>query len=97
MGRGSNQRSLKELIQNWLRTAERQDGYQEARISKLWKELMGAAVDHHTKRVRFRDGVLTVQLDSSVLREELSMGKERISKLLNEKLGEDVVRRVELK
>lgn len=97
MERGSNQRSLKELIQNWLQTVEDRDGYQEARISKLWKELMGPAVDHHTKRLRFKDGVLTVHLGSSVLREELSMGRERITQLLNERLGGEVVRKVVLK
>lgn len=94
---GNNQRSIKELIQNWLRTAERKDGYQEARIAGVWKELMGQAVDKHTQRVRFREGVLTVQLDSAVLREELSMGKSKIISLLNERLGEQVVEKLFIK
>ncbi len=94
---GKNQRSVRELIQQWLRTSERKDGYQEARIAGLWKELMGLAVDRHTKRVRFREGVLTVHLDSAVLREELSMGKERIRTLLNERLQENVVQDLILK
>ncbi len=88
---GNNQRSVKELVQQWLRTTERKDGYQEARIAGIWKELMGQAVDQHTKRVRFKDGRLTVDLDSAVLREELSMGKEKIITLINERLGESVV------
>ncbi len=94
---GNNQRSIKELIQNWLRTAERKDGYLEARIAGVWKELMGQAVDIHTQRVRFREGVLTVQLDSAVLREELALGKSRIVSLLNERLGEEVVEKLYLK
>ncbi|MFB6259030.1 MAG: DUF721 domain-containing protein [Flavobacteriales bacterium] len=94
---GDNKRSVKELIQNWLRSSERKDGYQEARISALWKEVMGQAVDKHTKRVRYREGTLTVQLDSAVLREELSLGKEKIANLLNERLGENAVLKVVLK
>lgn len=94
---GDNQRSIKALIQNWLRSTERQNGYQEARIAGLWKEIMGQGVDRHTKRVRFKDGTLTVHVDSSVLREELSMGKGKIVKLLNERMGEPVVEELILK
>lgn len=94
---GNNQRSIKELIQNWLQTPERKDGYQEARIAGLWKELMGQAVDKHTQRVRFKDGVLTVQLDSAVLRDELAMGKTKIISLINERLGDQIVAKLFLK
>ena len=94
---GNNQRSVKEVIQQWLQSAERKDGYQEARLAGLWKDLMGQAVDRHTKRVRFREGTLTVHLDSAVLREELSMGKDRIVSLLNERLQGTVVKELVLK
>lgn len=94
---GDNQRSIKELIQNWLRTTERKNGYQEARIAGLWKDVMGKAVDQHTKRIRFRDGTLTVHLDSSVLREELAMGKGKIMELLNQRMGESVIEELVLR
>lgn len=94
MGSSHDRRRLRQVLQDWLQKEERKDGYLEARIAGLWKELMGPAVDRHTKRVRFRDGVLTVQLDSSVLREELSMGKERILQLLNARLKESPIERV---
>jgi predicted nucleic acid-binding Zn ribbon protein len=94
---GDNQRSIKDLIQNWLRTTERKNGYQEARIAGLWKDVMGQAVDRHTKRVRFRDGTLTVHLDSAVLREELSMGKGKIVSHLNERMGEAVIEEIVLR
>jgi hypothetical protein len=38
-----------------------------------------------------------VQLSSSVLREELSYGKEKIIKMLNEELGKDIVKKLILR
>ncbi|MDX1784359.1 MAG: DciA family protein, partial [Aequorivita vladivostokensis] len=40
---------------------------------------------------------LYVQLSSSVLREELSYGKEKIVKLLNEELGKELIKKVVLR
>jgi len=57
---------------------------------------MGQGVVNYTTSVRLRNKTLVVQLSSSVLREELSYGKEKIIKMLNEKLGEQVISKLML-
>jgi len=41
--------------------------------------------------------ILYVQLSSSVLREELSYGREKIIRLLNEELGKNLIDKVVLR
>lgn len=97
MGYRDDRRRLKTVLEDWLQKEERKDGYLEARIAGIWKEMMGPMIDRHTKRVKFRDGVLTVQLDSSVLRQELSMGQDKILQLLNQRLKDGPIQRIVLK
>ena len=47
--------------------------------------------------VRLQNKTLYVNLSSSVLREELSYGKDKIIKLINDELGKEVVDKIILK
>jgi len=46
---------------------------------------------NYTEDIQVNEGVLYVKLTSAVLREELSYGKEKIIKLINEELRKDVI------
>jgi hypothetical protein len=50
----------------------------------------------HTTSVKLQNKTLIIQLTSSVLREELSYGKEKIIKMMNEKVGEGVISKLML-
>ncbi|MFK7809998.1 MAG: DUF721 domain-containing protein [Saprospiraceae bacterium] len=58
-------------------------------IRDTWKELMGPQIDRYTKRITVRNNKLFVTIDSSPLRQELSYGRDKILKNLNEQLGEE--------
>ncbi len=66
-------------------------------IPLAWASLMGNGVNHYTTAVELREGTLYVSLSSSVLREELSLGKSKIVELLNEELGREVVSKIVLR
>ncbi|WP_298155675.1 DUF721 domain-containing protein [Flavobacterium sp.] len=84
---------LKEIIiQNKL-----QPGIDAISVSNAWASLMGNGVKNYTKEVVLKGSTLYVSLSSSVLREELAYGKEKIMKMLNEELGREVVREVILR
>ena len=53
---------------------------------------MGAGVASYTTEVKLQNGTLIICLSSSVLREELSYGKDKIVRMINEEMGEDLVR-----
>jgi hypothetical protein len=59
-------------------------------------KIMGNGVNSYTKNVVLKGSTLYVELSSSVLREELSHGKSKIVKMINEELRR-VVRDVVLR
>jgi hypothetical protein len=58
---------------------------------------MGNGVNSYTKNILLKGNTLYVELSSSVLREELSYGKDKIIKLINDELRRDVVKEVVLR
>lgn len=58
---------------------------------------MGNGVNNYTTAIELRNDTLFVSLSSSVLREELSLGKSKIIKLLNEELGKDLITKIVLR
>ena len=66
-------------------------------VQQAWKNLMGNGVNSYTKEVVLKGTTLYVALTSAVLREELSYGKQKIIKMINEELGKEVVKDVILR
>ena len=63
------------------------DGIDTARIQENWSSIMGENISVYTKEVSLKQDVLIVKLSSSVLRQELSYGKEKIVEMINKSLG----------
>ena len=63
------------------------DGIDTARIQENWSSIMGENISAYTKEVSLQQDVLIVKLSSSVLRQELSYGKEKIVEMINKSLG----------
>ncbi len=55
---------------------------------------MGKTIANRTDAIFFKESKLIVKLNSSVLREELSFSKNKIIQLLNDDIGEEVVKEV---
>jgi hypothetical protein len=55
---------------------------------------MGNGVVSYTQEVTLKGTTLYVKLNSSVLREELSYGKEKIRAMMNEALGKEEIKKI---
>jgi len=88
--------SIKQVMATVLQENKLQKGIDLVLIKEAWAEVMGSGVVSYTNDVQFKNGILYVKLTSSVLREELSYGKEKIVKLLNEKLNKMLIKSVKL-
>jgi hypothetical protein len=88
--------SVKDLMQSFIKENNLTKGMQKLQIEEVWAKLMGAGVVSYTDQVQLQNRTLIVKLTSSVLREELSHGKEKIVQMINEEMGEDVVSRLML-
>jgi len=87
---------IKDLMHNVLQENKLQKGMDLIAIKEAWSSVMGNGVVSYTQEVQFKNGTLVVKLGSSVLREELSYGKDKIITLINEKLNKVLIKSVKL-
>lgn len=90
--RTAKEAPLKQVIDRWLKAYGLDGKMKELDIIEAWPEMMGAAVAHRTKEITIRNGTLYLKLDSSVMRNELSNGKQVIILRINEKAGYPMIR-----
>ncbi len=93
----NNETKISDVLQHIIQVNKLQPGIDQIDVRQAWSQLMGSGVNTYTKNVILKNSTLYVELSSSVLREELSYGKSKIIKMINEDLGRDVVKDVVLR
>ena len=88
--------SIEDLMKSFIKENNLSKGMQKVKAEETWNKMMGPGVATHTTSVKLQNKTLVVNLNSSVLREELSYGKEKIIKMMNEELGEEVISKLML-
>lgn len=94
MKRKKNDMSLGEVIDHYLRNHKMYGRFKEQEAVAAWPAVMGETIARHTMDISIRKGILYIKLDSAVLRKELEMGKDKIVRMLNEKVDEQVINTV---
>lgn len=89
--------SISEALQEFVTDNKLQKGLDKVHVREVWNSQMGPAIEKYTTALKLERETLYVQLSSSVLREELSYGKEKIIKMLNEELGRELVKKIVLR
>lgn len=89
--------SLGDVLKEIIQKNNLQKGMDKIDVRDAWKNLMGNGVNNYTSEIMLKGTTLYVALTSAVLREELSFGKEKIVKMINEELGREVVTEVVLR
>ena len=92
-----NDSPISDVLKAFIENNKLQSGMDKIDVEKAWKELMGNGVNTYTKEVILKGSTLFVTLSSSVLREELSFGKQKIITMLNDELRKEVVKELVLR
>ena len=92
-----NSLKIDNLIKFFIKENNLENGLENVKIKDLWYEQMKNGVANYTTDINLKNGTLYIKLTSSVLREELSYGKEKIVKLLNKKLKKDLIKKIVLR
>jgi predicted nucleic acid-binding Zn ribbon protein len=95
--RTKENQSLSEVLKDFVDHNKLQGGLDKVSVRDVWNREMGPAIQKYTTAIKLQNDTLYVQLSSSVLREELSYGKEKIIRMLNEELGKDLVKKLVLR
>ena len=90
--RHSSHIPLSEALSEFIQENKLQKGMDRVDAREAWVKL-----NNYTTAVELRNETLFISLSSSVLREELSLGKTKIIKMINEELGKELVKKLVLR
>jgi hypothetical protein len=98
MAKRNNQNiSISDALKEFVESNKLEKGLDKVNVEDAWVRLMGNGVNNYTTAVKLERDTLYIQLSSSVLREELSYGKQKIIAMLNEELGKEIIKKLVLR
>jgi predicted nucleic acid-binding Zn ribbon protein len=93
--RKTNDKTLKEAIEQMLQVYKIKRRFDETGIITAWPQLVGKSVANRTKEIFIRDKKLFLRIESSVIKNELVMMRTQIIEKINneakEKLVEEII------
>lgn len=95
--RKSENLAIGDVLKDFITTNRLDTGLDKVNAKEAWDKVMGNAISKYTTDLKLDRDTLYVQLSSSVLREELSYGIDKIIKMLNEELGKDLIKKLVLR
>ena len=94
--RRSNSQSIGAVIKELLDDYRLSSKLNEVHVVTAWDKVMGAAVARYTTEIYIKNRILFVRMNHAALRQELSYGKDKIIKMLNDEVGIEVILDVKL-
>ena len=89
--------ALGDVLKQFIDSHRLQKGLDKVEVVDAWNKVMGEAISKYTTQVILERDTLHVQLSSSVLREELSYGRDKIIQLLNDHLDKPLIKKLVLR
>jgi hypothetical protein len=89
--------SLAEAVNDYIKEMNLGGKLSEVSVINSWEEIVGKAISSRTTKIYIKDHILYVNLNSSVVRNELLMLREAIREKLNTKAGSEVVKDIILR
>lgn len=86
--------TMGDALKDFMNKSRMKPRLNEVRIKENWEQIMGKTISRYTENVQLIDGKLLISTSVAPLKQELSYSKDKIIKLVNEMLGEPVVREV---
>ena len=89
--RRNDAEQIGEMIRKFFRQNALEAPLNEYRLIQAWKDVVGSAITKYTSNLYIKNQILYVHITSSVLRQELMMGRDLLVKNLNKHAGAQVI------
>ena len=89
--------SLAEALQDYIKELNLETRLKETRAVESWESIVGKAIASRTSKVYIKEGILYVYLNSSIVRNELSMIREAIRERVNKEARSEIIREIVLR
>lgn len=83
--------SMKDAMDGYLKAMGIDKKVHEMKVLEKWGELMGEAVEKRTENIYIKNRVLYVELNSSVMRDELMQKRSKIIEKMNAVSGIPII------
>jgi predicted nucleic acid-binding Zn ribbon protein len=90
----TNAESIRDVMYQYLRENGLEMPLNEYRIIQAWNDVLGDAISRNTKDLRIYNQVLYATIESSALKNELLMRRTGLIKILNERVGAQVITKI---
>jgi predicted nucleic acid-binding Zn ribbon protein len=91
MGKKAKPRNIGTVLNALIGELGIEEKMTQYQILELWKDVVGERIAKETEAHKMENGVLFVKVEDSVWRNELSMMKLQIIKMINERVKRDLV------
>ena len=88
------QYSIGEALKEFLKKSRLKGSIQALQIEEVWEQLMGKTIAKYTDRISIHGHTLYIETTMAPLKQELLYQKEKIVQVVNEALGDKVVKEV---
>lgn len=95
--RHTEHRAISEVLKDFISENRLEDGLDKIDARDAWLNVMGNGINTYTTNIVLKNDTLYVSLSSAAYREELSYGKDKIIKMLNENLGKELIKNLILR
>ena len=96
MSKRGELKNISKIIEDVFSQKHFRIGIDNIKVQDAWEKTMGKNIQKYTYKVNYQKGILYVKLKSSVLKEELTFEKVKIIKLINNELGKEYIKDMEL-
>lgn len=83
--------TVADLLKGIFKDKRFEDGLLSAQIKREWPEVVGVKVASATGNMWVKNGVLFVEIRSSIIRSELKMISKELVSSINRRLGEEAI------
>mgnify|MGYP002623212505 CR=1 FL=1 len=83
--------AIGDLLRQYLREEGLETPLNQQRLINSWGEVMGKSIHRYTGNLFIKNQTLWVKINSSVIRQELTLEREKIARRLNEHVGAQVI------
>lgn len=83
--------TLKDVFKDLVKSYKWEDKLDEVKLIKSWEKIVGKMISDHTTKMTVKNRVLYINLDSSVIRNELMMARSKIVEAINNEMGSKVI------
>lgn len=89
--------SMQDAIRQFINQSRLKPEVQALQIEEVWEKIMGKTIAKYTDKIQIIKQTLFISSTVAPLKNELMYQKEKIIELVNEALGEKVIKEVVIK